>query len=80
MKAGKLHKEGRPLQGQPMAPRRNEAARALGLSIRTVDRAIKRGDLHAKRYGARVLVPTAEIERYLATLSDTGGNEKPRPA
>jgi excisionase family DNA binding protein len=38
------------------------------LSITTVDRAIKRGDLVAKKYGSRVLVPRAEIERYLANL------------
>jgi len=51
-----------------LALRRKEAARELGLSVRTIDRAIKRGDLLAKRYGARVLVPRAEIERYLEKL------------
>ena len=52
----------------PLAVPRKEAARELGLSITTVDRAIKRGDLVAKKYGSRVLVPRAEIERYLANL------------
>ena len=37
----------------PLAVRRQEAARMLGLSITTVDRAIKRGDLRVKRYGTR---------------------------
>jgi excisionase family DNA binding protein len=57
----------------PVALRRKEAARALGLSITTVDRAIKRGDLHAKKYGARILVPRAEIDRYLAALQEAYG-------
>jgi len=62
----------------PLAVPRKEAARELGLSITTVDRAIKRGDLVAKKYGARVLVPRAEIERYLANLKST--SEKPPEA
>jgi len=59
----------------PLAVPRKETARELGLSITTVDRAIKRGDLVAKKYGARVLVPRAEIERYLANLKSA--SEKP---
>jgi excisionase family DNA binding protein len=55
-----------------------KAARELGLSITTVDRAIKRGDLVAKKYGSRVLVPRAEIERYLASLRSA--SEKPPEA
>ena len=43
---------------------RKEAARTLGMSLSTVDRAIKRGDIKTKKYGARVLVPTSEIERF----------------
>jgi excisionase family DNA binding protein len=56
------------MMGPPLALRRKETARALGLSITTVDRAIKRGDLVAKKYGSRVLVPQVEIERYLEKL------------
>ena len=52
----------------PLALRRKEVARVLGLSITTVDRAIKRGDLIAKKYGTRTLVPRAEIDRYLENL------------
>ena len=43
---------------------RKEVARLLGLSLSTVDRAIGRGDLKAKKYGSRVLVPVAEVERF----------------
>jgi excisionase family DNA binding protein len=48
----------------PLAMPRKEAARALGVSLSTVDRAIKRGDIKTKKYGTRVLVPTSEIERF----------------
>ena len=42
---------------------REEAAKRLNVSVRTVDRAIARGELKSRRLGARVLVPVAEIER-----------------
>ena len=48
----------------PLALPRKEAARTLGVSLSTVDRAIKRGDIKTKKYGTRVLVPTSEIERF----------------
>jgi excisionase family DNA binding protein len=47
-----------------LAMPRKEAARALGVSLSTVDRAIKRGDIKTKKYGTRVLVPMSEIERF----------------
>ena len=53
----------------PLALRRKEAARMLGVSLTTIDRAISRGDLVAKKYGKRTLVPTIEIERYLERMS-----------
>ena len=49
---------------QPLAVPRKEAARMLTVSLSTVDRAIKRGDLKVKKYGTRVLVPVAEVERF----------------
>jgi excisionase family DNA binding protein len=48
----------------PLAMPRKEAARTLGVSLSTVDRAIKRGDIKTKKYGTRVLVPMSEIERF----------------
>jgi excisionase family DNA binding protein len=56
----------------PIAIPRKEAARALSLSLSTLDRAIRRGDLKAKKYGTRVLVPNAEIDRYLKQLDEAG--------
>jgi excisionase family DNA binding protein len=60
-KAGRAMKTGRP---QPLAIPRKEVARILSLSLSTVDRAIRRGDLKAKKYGTRVLVPVGEVERF----------------
>lgn len=49
--------------------RRKEAAQLLGISLATIDRAISRGDLVAKKYGSRTLVPRVEIDRYLERLA-----------
>jgi excisionase family DNA binding protein len=58
---------------RPLAVARKDAARTLGLSIATVERAIRRGDLKAKRCGGRMVVPISEIERYLARLQNVEG-------
>lgn len=59
---------------QPFALTRKDAARALSLSLPTLDRAISRGHLVAKKYGSRTLITMSEIERYLEKLKD---KEKP---
>lgn len=43
----------------------SEAAWTLGLSNRTIERLIKRGDLEAKRVSRRILIPKASIEAWL---------------
>jgi excisionase family DNA binding protein len=53
----------------PLVLRRQEAARMLSVSLTTIDRAISRGDLVAKKYGTRTLVPRVEIERYLEKMA-----------
>jgi excisionase family DNA binding protein len=40
---------------------RKEAAKLLGISLSTLDRAIARGDLKAKKYGSRVLLFVSEL-------------------
>ena len=39
-----------------LAMSRKEAAEAIGVSVYTIDRAIKSGDLKARRYGHRTLI------------------------
>jgi excisionase family DNA binding protein len=48
---------------EPILLSREEAARALCLSVSTLDMMINRGLLKARRQGRRVLVPRAEVER-----------------
>ena len=50
---------GHPLLTMP------EAAKALGLNLKTVEKAVKNGDLPAVRLGARNWVRAADIDRVL---------------
>jgi excisionase family DNA binding protein len=56
------------IEERPRALARKEAAKLLGISLRTLDRAIARGDLEAKKYGARVLILSNEVARFLNGL------------
>jgi excisionase family DNA binding protein len=55
---------------------RAQAAEALDLSLRGIDYLIARGQLRAIRVGRRVLIPRAEIERFVAE-SDPRGQTVP---
>jgi excisionase family DNA binding protein len=43
---------------------REEAAEALRLSLRTLDRLLATGQISIRRVGRRVLIPRSEIERF----------------
>jgi excisionase family DNA binding protein len=43
---------------------REETARALRLSLRTIDGLIGQGEIAVRRIGRRVLVPTEEVKRF----------------
>lgn len=43
----------------------SEFAVHIGVSIRTAERMLKRGDIHHKRVGRRVLIPMSAIEAWL---------------
>jgi len=47
---------------------RREAARMLSLSVEEIDRARRRGDLLAQRYGSKVLISTDELRRFAEAL------------
>jgi excisionase family DNA binding protein len=55
---------------------RREAARELRMSLATLDRAISRGELKAKKHGHSTFVMASEIDRYIAQWPDI----KPRAA
>jgi excisionase family DNA binding protein len=48
---------------------RDETARTLRLSLRTVDSLIGRGELAVRRVGRRVLIPTDEVKRFAGELN-----------
>lgn len=57
---------------EALAPRlltKAQAARKLGLGLRTVERLIASGELKVLRHGGRVWIPLAECKRYLASLA-----------
>ena len=49
---------------------RAQAVEATSLSKDEIDRAIKRGDLRAKKSGRRVLILASDLERFVASLED----------
>ena len=50
---------------------RDETARALRLSLRTVDTLIGQGEIAVRRVGRRVLIPTDEVKRFATCLHDS---------
>jgi excisionase family DNA binding protein len=46
---------------------KNEAARLLGLSLRSLDHIISRGEIQIRRIGRRVLIPRAAVESFAKT-------------
>ena len=42
---------------------RQECARTMGISVSSVDRAIRRGEIHAERIGRSVRIPREELNR-----------------
>lgn len=55
---------------------RDEAAQSLSLCTRTVDAMVARGELHAVRVGRKVLLPLAELQRW---ISEQIATEAPQP-
>jgi excisionase family DNA binding protein len=55
---------------EPFAISREQAAHRLGLGLRTLDRLLASGELKARKFRRRVLVPIPEIKRYLMALAE----------
>lgn len=49
---------------------RLQAVEATSLSKAEIDRAIKRGDLRAKKQGRRVLILATDLERFIVGMED----------
>jgi excisionase family DNA binding protein len=50
--------------GQILLVSRKDSARALGISLRTLDTLVSRREIRARRIGRRVLFERREIERF----------------
>jgi excisionase family DNA binding protein len=59
---------------------RDETARALRLSLRTVDSLIGHGEIAIRRIGRRVLIPTDEVKRFATALHDSFPEPPPTAA
>lgn len=58
--------DGQPVsKSVPWAFSRVEAARKLGVCVRTIDNSVKRGELKAVRYFGRTMIPVSELLRLL---------------
>jgi len=53
---------------KPIAVTRQEAARTLSISVTEVDAERRAGRMNAKKYGRKVLIEVAELQRWLAAL------------
>ncbi len=51
---------------QPLAYSIRDTAQKLSVSPQSVRKLIERGELQPRRVGVRVLIPRAELERFLA--------------
>lgn len=61
------------MQQEELLIGKNEAARILGLSLRTIDSLIARSELRVRRIGKRVLILHSELERFAnGSEVDTG--------
>ena len=53
---------------KPLALRRKAAAQALGIGVSKIDLLISNGTIKAVKSGKCLLIPTSELERYVASL------------
>ena len=56
---------------------RQDAAKALSVSVRSVDYMIARGELPARKLGKRTLIPRAALERFARSPETAKGAERP---
>jgi excisionase family DNA binding protein len=52
-----------------------EAAGSVGVSVRTIQRLVERGDIAAKYIGSKPVIPASELSDWLESLP----SESPRP-
>ena len=58
----------KPIERTSFSP--DEAAESTSLSRDSIIKAIKSGELHAKKYGTRYVIPPASLQAYIDALPD----------
>lgn len=56
----------------PLTHTRRQASKRLGVGLSLLDRLIDGKEIRTIKIGARVLVPEAELQRYVATKATAG--------
>jgi excisionase family DNA binding protein len=54
---------------------RGEVAEVLGVSVQTVSRMLRRGELQTKKVGRFVRIPAESLQAYLDAAAEEGGAE-----
>lgn len=65
---------------EPILVSRKDAAALLGLSIRSIDNLLARGQLAARKIGRRTLILRAALERFARSSETAQGAERPHPS
>lgn len=52
---------------EPLLLSQEEAAKRWNVSVKTVYRAIRRGEIQTVKFGVKVMIPVAEVERLAAS-------------
>jgi len=65
---------------EPIAVTRQEAARMLSISVTEIDDERRAGRLSARRHGRKVLIPIAELQRWLDALPSDEMRFAPGPS
>jgi excisionase family DNA binding protein len=55
---------------------KNEAARLLGLSLRSLEHIISRGEIETRRIGRRVLIMRSTVESFARASNSTTTHER----
>ena len=64
---------------EPLAVTRQQAAQILNISVTEIDDERRSGRLQARRHGRKVLIPVAELRRWLDALPSDDMRFAPAP-
>lgn len=75
-RAGHRNVEGEDSRTLPLLLTTTQASRELGLTSQTLRNMIRRGDISARRFGRKILIPRRSVEAFIDGLPDASPPEK----